>query len=170
MTGIRCFVKSRRFRPEAPGFSPMHRLLSTIVAVSMMLHATFGCCFHHAHSCETNCCDVPAAIASSCGCDSYGHGEQRSPRNSENSNITQQTQHSEHHDEHECEGESCSFANTVESPQIELISLQNFVCVFDVAALAPQVTSHGLSLHRPIALNAARSNLRLHLLLDVLLI
>lgn len=147
----------------------MHRLLSTTVALSVMLHATFGCCSHHAHTCETNCCDVPAAKASACGCGSHGHGEQRSPQDAGNFDIAQQTQHSEHHGEHECEGESCSFASTAESPQFELIILQDFVCVFDVPA-RPQVTSHGPNPHRSTGLNAARSSLRLHLLLDVLLI
>ncbi len=164
------FRLKQRGSKKRRGFSPMHRLLSTILAVSVMLHATLGCCFHHAHSCEINCCDVPAATSNSCSCDSHHHDGQWTLRHAAKSEIAPHNKHSEPRGEHQCEGESCSFTTTEDSPQFELTAFQNLACAFDLLTRALQAASDGLSLIKPAAPNDACSNLRLHLLLGVLLI
>lgn len=45
----------------------MHVLVSNLVAASLLLHAVFGCCWHHRH--DTSCCDnspVAQAVEACC--------------------------------------------------------------------------------------------------------
>lgn len=53
----------------------MHAILSIITAATLFIHALFGCCWHHAHSCVR--CEMASAEASPVagGCKCH-HGSQ----------------------------------------------------------------------------------------------
>ena len=149
----------------------MRQLLSSILTVSVMCHATFGCCVHHSHSCESNCCDEPAVMASSCGCESHAHDEMTL---SDEFDTTEQ-QHSRQHENHDCEGECCTFPSPEESCRLSgLENSQNLPLLYalDLSTLDSAASSTLLrrNLFQQVALYKLGSRLRLHLVIDVLLI
>lgn len=154
----------------------MHRLLSMITALSVMLHSTLGCCSHHSHPCQVDSRDAPAAMAGSCGCDSHHHESQpipqdgqRTPLDSPKVDVAQQEHHSDHGD-HECEGASCSFLSVQNSSGSETTKSQNQLAVFDRPVCSSLAESYRLNRSKPTAPSGGCTGLRLHLLHDILII
>jgi hypothetical protein len=60
--------------------SAMHAILSSLTAVLLLVHAAFGCCWHHAHRCTEHGNVLAAAEPAGC-CQHHGHeGSKPEPR------------------------------------------------------------------------------------------
>ncbi len=145
-------------------------LRSAILAISMMTHATLGCCFHHAHSCESNCCDLPTATASSCECGSHGDGERERPNDARVHREFRGADHSQHHGQHECEEGSCNFRTTESFRPFKVTNPQHFVCAFVFPQQKYELALGATNRVFPMGAGTACSGLRVHLLLDIWLI
>ncbi len=89
-------------------FTSMNRFFTFFLAGLVLLHATFGCCLHHAHACDVDCCDAPAATMSDCSCEE--HQEDNSPIFSSSKECS-----SPGHDSHHCTGDACTFMASLSS-------------------------------------------------------
>lgn len=140
----------------------MQRPLTFFVAALVLMHATIGCCLHHAHSCKIDCCDVPAATAAACPCDGHEHEEE------EASPTPELAKHSGHdHDSHQCEQDSCSFvASKSSSSELDGVFGQPAALAFTLSAAyaGPRPAS---AAEQPDVVSSAP---RLHVVLSVLLI
>ncbi|MCA9124150.1 MAG: hypothetical protein H6822_02190 [Planctomycetaceae bacterium] len=142
----------------------MHRFFTFILAAVVLVHATFGCCIHHAHSCEVDCCDSPAATAAACPCDGHNHEEESG------AGSWELARHSGHdNDSHRCEAEQCTLV-APEPSDNDLDDTFSTVTAFACLVVGADVTlvsnkpEHGKP---PGVVSAAP---RLHLVLSVLLI
>jgi hypothetical protein len=146
----------------------MQRLITTILTATMLAHAAFGCCMHHAHACATGCCDTSTAVGdtcSDCPCNTHddcgpalaGHsngGEEQAP----------------HHAPHRCEGDRCNFVLTGSSTAgNSQIAVDSLVVLTQPASPIQQIAELTVAAV-PSARDVASSTLRLHLVLAVLLI
>lgn len=141
----------------------MSRSFTFFLATLVLMHATFGCCIHHVHSCEVDCCDAPAATAGACPCGS--HEEEDVLDSSE------LAQHSNHgHDPHRCEDEPCSFVAFASSnSDLDSIFSQptaTLSCITD----ADIVVSVSIAAEHKKLSSVVSAAPRLHLVLSVLLI
>lgn len=142
----------------------MQRIFTFFLAAVVMMHTALGCCVHHAHSCEVDCCDAPAPTAASCPCDGHDHEEEGEPAASE---FTGNSTHDR--DSHRCEGEACTLA-ALDRTDSDLDDGSQPVaivcCVADanVAVRAATTAEHG----NPQG--AISSAPHLHLVLSILLI
>ena len=145
---------------KVPEFETMSRSLTFILAALVLMHATFGCCMHHAHSCEVDCCDAPAATAVDCPC--RGHEDETVSRA-----IGVANDSSRDHDSHRCDGDACT-AVVTQSSDDDAVNLadQPTAIVCGVAALTAVANAAGL--RRPSGVVSSAP--RLHLVLSVLLI
>ena len=58
---------SRLFRLESFVRFPLPQFTTFL----LVMHMAFGCCMHHAHACEVNCCSEPAVSAEACPCGTH---------------------------------------------------------------------------------------------------
>ena len=70
----------------------MAGLCRILIAATLVVHLTVGCCSHHAHACDGKDCPLPAHCDATPDGQCPGHG----------------TDHS-HHGAKDCQGEKCSF-------------------------------------------------------------
>lgn len=84
----------------------MHALLSNLTALSLLIHALLGCCWHHGHS-ET--CASSHAKASTC----CSHKHEKPQGGGKESEPTE-------HSDQKCEGETCVFARTETQSDIDI--------------------------------------------------
>lgn len=133
---IKYTIKDRPKRTRM--LPPMQCLTNVILIASMVVHAIFGCCIHHEHSCEADCCDtLSSAEACSCGgpddCDPSDVATLDQPDDGER-------EHSQHAP-HQCEGGKCNFARTetssdgdsLDARSIAAISVSHATCVVLIA-------------------------------------
>jgi hypothetical protein len=81
----------------------MQIILSNVTAALLVLHAVFGCCWHHAHHCAEECGMAQTAERPDCH---EGH----SPGDCDS---TAPTNHDGHHGSRECQGNPCSFVASI---------------------------------------------------------
>ncbi|MCB9925312.1 MAG: hypothetical protein H6822_24250 [Planctomycetaceae bacterium] len=154
---------SRLFRLESFVRFPLPQFTTFL----LVMHMAFGCCMHHAHACEVNCCSEPAVSAEACPCGTH--------RDEELAEVSQDgvghDAEGDGHDQHQCAGDHCTFLHGQPTPD----EVGEFVadhCPLEIAATdgnAVSVRSHlDRSLDQP--LSVAGASLRTHLALHVLLI
>jgi hypothetical protein len=149
----------------------MRHFVSIILTAAVLLHATLGCCFHHAHSCEADCCDTPSKTADGCPCHSDEHRESSDVTSHDEHHSDHDRPHHDrpHHGRHKCEGAECSFARTesasvtdsLEAGKYIAVWTLSFTCVADFSPTVSMPTRPG---------NSDPGELRRHLVLAVLLI
>lgn len=143
----------------------MSRFVTFFLAALVLIHATFGCCVHHAHSCEVGCCDWPAAVAAACPCDEHEHDEEGVPVSQ---GLTYDSNHD--HDSHRCEDDPCTFVTTRSSDRdFEYVGGKASRMTFFVADAVAEIPASIAAEQRESA-DVASTAPRLHLLLSVLLI
>lgn len=87
----------------------MQCFTNVILIASMLVHATFGCCIHHEHSCEAGCCDTLSS-AEACPCGGHDDRDPSGVASLDQPNDGEREQHSHH--PYQCEGGKCNFART----------------------------------------------------------
>ncbi len=96
----------------------VRQLVSNIALFVLLGHVVFGCCFHHAHHCEADCCSAPSELAGNCPCEYHGDRTYRAHLGTDSVGCTGESDHSvtPHHQSHEpspsrheCEGHTCVF-------------------------------------------------------------
>jgi hypothetical protein len=135
------------------------------ITMVLLLHMAFGCCMHHAHTCEVNCCQEPAAMAEACDCSTHEHPGY------EDDGSNECAEPADHPPNHHCSGEHCTFLQCQRLPEL--------LCEFaaDFCPLEAVLTGCDVRVFRsepdygqgPPILHAGTS-LRTHLALHVLLI
>ena len=85
----------------------MRRPIPHITTFVLLVHLALGCCMHHAHSCETACCEAPIAVAEACPCGGHEHNEDKSSDKQHSSGQDSNRPH-----EHSCDGGKCVFTQT----------------------------------------------------------
>jgi hypothetical protein len=80
--------------------------LPQITTFLLLVHMAFGCCAHHAHTCEVNCCSEPAAVAEACACDTHLHD-----------GPAEDSKSGDHGERHQCAGDHCTFVSSPSSPE-----------------------------------------------------
>lgn len=155
----------------------MQRLLSLILTAAVLVHTTFGCCAHHAHSSEVGCGEALSGCVDSSPCsghDGHGkrvHGEHPEPTSAVSLNTPDDGDHEHSHDgTRRCEGSKCSFARTESSSPAYSLDADAFLAA-SAFPLVPIVDA----IHAPIAGAAFQPDAHSgaphrHLVLAVLLI
>ncbi len=142
--------------------------LPQLTTIILLAHMVFGCCTHHLHACETDCCSEPTANADDCRCETHLHDEHST--NFENG-ITRSSQGGDHHEQHQCAGGDCTFVfGQPVADEVEEIATN--VCLMDVVVTDDNLDSFYSNLDRGAnqRFSIAGSSLRTHLALRVLLI
>lgn len=148
----------------------MQPLITIILTASLMVHATFGCCLHHTHACETGCCVAPTPDASNCACDS---DDEPSASSASLGRSSDGEKNHSGHGPHRCEGDTCSFSLTGSSRNVDTSKARSFLPVLGCPA-TPLIVIAPIAdcLNRATSYKAdlASPAMRLHLVLAVLLI
>ena len=133
-----------------------------ITTILLIVHSALGCCLHHAHVCEANCCETPAATAEMCGCDAHHH---------EGDEQTGKPPHRHEPGKHACDGKSCVFVKTEKSAHEMAMALQELAAV-QIACLwqQPELIEGHFACAPAARPPAASAPVRAHLLNQVLLI
>ncbi|QDU95059.1 hypothetical protein [Lignipirellula cremea] len=148
----------------------MQFLATRLLITALVLHATFGCCFHHAHALESTCCNASTASSASrrsppsCCC--TGHAEDVDLSTALVLEPAPTSDQPACPGSHDCDGVKCNFARTEISPENEISSVTSLLllplrlqeCVVPSTVTA-SVVPDGMQPLRP---------LRLHLFLAVL--
>jgi len=147
----------------------MQCLTTITLTATMLVHAAFGCCIHHDHSCEAPCREMPVANAEKCPCS--GHDNDCDPTDA--ASLAQSDDVGQEHSEHgprRCDGGKCNFARTEAAPDVAPTDIGSFssvlipvaICLAQIADRPMRATSF-----EP---NSALSALRRHLVLAVFLV
>lgn len=134
----------------------MRSPLPQLTTILLLIHLGFGCCMHHTHACESDCCATPAASVETCPCDTHRHDDPP-------------VRHDD--GQHQCDGNPCSFVSSDPVPE-EVGEFALAICSLEVVTAG---ATSGLSLaHLDHSLDRrlpfAGTSLRTHLVLRVLLI
>lgn len=136
-----------------------------ITTFLLLVHMAFGCCMHHAHSCESNCCSEPAAMAEACPCGTHRHTEEAEGSTNGVGEPTNRPQ------KHQCSGDHCTFLQSQPLPE-QMGEFAADFCQLEAIAADSGIDSFRSRLDRsqdqPFFL--AGTSLRTHLALRVLLI
>lgn len=146
----------------------MQSHLPQLTTVLLLIHLGFGCCFHHAHACEAECCPTPVAASEACPCRTHEHDEDSVNYGSTLDDFADGGHHGE---QHHCAGEQCTFIAL--QPSLELTG--EFVAnsfALKVIAAGDEASSCRNYLDRNLdrLLPIAGPSLRTHLALRVLLV
>lgn len=85
----------------------MQAITSHLATHLLLIHMVLGCCFHHAHACERECCPEPAAIAETCDCSTHDALDQ--PASELAGIVGDLPEDRRDHHQHQCEGDQCRF-------------------------------------------------------------
>ena len=134
----------------------------------LVMHMAIGCCMHHAHACEVNCCSEPAASAGACACGTHRHNEMAEVSQE---GVGHDAEGDGHGDQHQCAGDHCTFLHGQPAPD----EVGEFVadhCPLEIVAADGNAVSFRAHLDRSRdqPLSVAGASLRTHLALHVLLI
>ena len=162
--GASIITGSRRFRLESFVRFPLPQFTTFM----LVMHMAIGCCMHHAHACEVNCCSEPAAAAEACGCGTHRHDEMAAVSHDE---VGDDAEGDGHGDQHQCTGDHCIFIHSQPAPG----QVGEFVadhCPLEIVATEDNAVSFRSQLDRSLdqPLSVAGASLRTHLALHVLLI
>lgn len=136
-----------------------------ITTFLLLVHTAFGCCLHHAHACEDNCCSEPSARAESCQCDAHQDDELAEKSTSA---VGSFTAGGDHHEQHQCAGDDCTFVHTQLAPE-EFDGSAAHAWPLDIVVAVDSSRAH-LDRSFDQRLAFAGTSLRRHLVLRVLLI
>jgi len=144
----------------------MQPLFTLVLTASVLVHAAFGCCLHHAHACETDCCDSPTAAASDCSC----HGHDKVCESASNSSVDSLTTETEQpsRSKHECKGVKCNLGLISSSSAQSLQSIDAPPAIFTIPDREIATTSGAT--YANLGKGTAPIGLRPHLFLAILLI
>lgn len=141
----------------------MHRPFTFFLAALVLMHATVGCCVHHAHSCEVDCCELPAATAVACHCDGHSHEKDNGPGAS-----LELANHSNHNrDSHDCEAAPCSFVASRSADKVWDVALDSATAIAFIGSAASFGRTLSIAPETPDVVSSAP---RLHVILSILLI
>ena len=142
--------------------------LPQITTFLLLLHLAFGCCMHHTHACESDCCSTPIAQAESCPCGTHQHNQVPALSGNDLKDLAERDHDAE---QHQCIGDSCTFVHSQPSPEqigevtADIHPLEVITADSDAGTCRSQM---GGNLDQPLPI--AGSSLRTHLALRVLLI
>jgi len=140
--------------------------LPQITTFLLVVHMAFGCCVHHGHACETNCCSAPAAAAKKCPC---GTHRDDSVKAESMPGVDDFAGAGDHHERHHCTDADCTFVHSQPTAD-EIYEIAADVCPLDVVAANDDSFQSELDrrLDQPHVI--AGISLRTHLALCILLI
>jgi hypothetical protein len=126
-------------------------LCRILIAATLVVHLTVGCCSHHAHACDAGSCNLPA------------HGE-----GAHDGQCPESGADHSHHGANDCQGPMCSLVFSSRT----VGNLFAGLCQASLAALPDEATAQVVLGHEPCFLSSGRLLLpvRLHLANQVLLI
>ncbi len=75
----------------------------------LLVHLLVGCCWHHAHTCDVNCCNQPAATARACACSSHQTAERHGDDAREHGHGSTPAESEGDSHPHRCAGGHCTF-------------------------------------------------------------
>lgn len=140
--------------------------LPQITTFLLTLHMVLGCCTHHTHGCESDCCSVPAATTEACPCGTHRDDEVTTePRNG----VVDLAEGGDHGERHDCAGDDCTFVHSQPTPNQNNASTAD-ICPLDLVAADDDSSHFHLDCGLDQRLSIAGSTLRRHLVLRVLLI
>ncbi|HJN09151.1 MAG TPA: hypothetical protein QF564_10710 [Pirellulaceae bacterium] len=113
----------------------MQAVTSHLATYLLLIHMVLGCCFHHAHACELECCPEPVANDQTCDCSAHDALDQTA---AELAGIVGDlpADRRDHH-QHQCEGDQCRFV------VVERTSEQGRKLNVGVRSLSLAITGHG---------------------------
>ena len=128
----------------------MQAITSHLATYLLLIHMVLGCCFHHAHACESECCPEPAAVSHSCDCHDNGVPEMGTPELAVSElavselavselagNVGDLPQDGRDHHQHQCEGDQCRFVGVARASE------QDHELNVHIRSLSLAVASHG---------------------------
>ena len=133
--------------------------LPQITTFLLLVHMAFGCCGHHAHACEVDCCSEPAVSAEACACDTHQYDD-----------PAEDSEGSDHGEQHNCAGDQCTFLSSQSSPEqigefaLEVCPLEFVVADVNVDLFLSQL-DRSFDQRIPLAGISLRTHLALHVLL-----
>jgi hypothetical protein len=167
-----CRMAGAKNGPSTQGRVLMQRFLTSLLSAAVLVHATMGCCVHHAHSDETNrgVTAVDDAMHQKC-CGHAAHGNCGMPEGSaERCPADRSAPARPHHSPHGCSGVKCSFLlgkSSSDSEPVHTGVTCHAVCLPPQAmAVEVHAKTHSAR-HAPAPLPGS---LRRHLVLAVLLV
>lgn len=136
-----------------------------ITTFLLLLHMAFGCCMHHAHTCEVNCCPEPTAVAEACACGTHEEADH------EGESANEDAEPANHPAKHHCSGDHCTFVQSQPSPEQMGEFVADF-CPIEAVVTTDDVDEFRSQLDRSQDQHIlhAGTSLRSHLALRVLLI
>lgn len=138
----------------------MRIVFSSIVAVSLLIHAAFGCCWHHVHDAAKGavCCDSIA-----CGC-----AREHAPQVGAGRSHTSELPHAPSNERPRCQG-TCQYLPG-QKTQLDTLSQLSLLDLAIVASATNDVAFAAVT-HSELSLDGpAQPPLRLHLFHQILLI
>lgn len=142
--------------------------LPQITTFLLLVHMAIGCCMHHTHACETDCCSEPTATAEACPCGTHRFDDvAEAPLNGPG----HFTERGGHGDRHQCGGDHCTFVQSQSAPE-EFDEHSADCCILDLVDSNSSVDLSFFHLDRSLDQphSFAGNSLRTHLALRVLLI
>jgi hypothetical protein len=140
----------------------------------LLVHVVLGCCWHHAHTCDMDCCAQPAPLAEACACGvhherdldsqvAHKHGQENSP-----------SEEGRHSQPHQCAGGHCTFLRSQRLAELQSELYSNPLLFdtdpstsYDVTSAMAQ-SSQAFSLADRLSVEGPP--IRRHLLLHILVI
>jgi len=147
----------------------MQRFFSIVLTVLVLAHATFGCCVHHAHSCDAGCCDADPGSMGDCSCHTDGDHDDSGSTDLSDQPDDSRPEHSEH-GPHRCDGGQCSFARTESSPKGNFLNAGDFLAVLILPSTFVQQVADRPFRATSFKPDTACGAIRQHLLLAVFLV
>ncbi|MDA1049360.1 MAG: hypothetical protein O3C40_02630 [Planctomycetota bacterium] len=146
----------------------MQFLLPQFTTFLLVMHMAFGCCMHHAHACEANCCSEPTATAEACPCGTHRHDDMTEGSVDGAGHVPEGGGHGQRH---QCAGDHCTFVQSQPAPD-EVGEFVANLCPLEMVATEGNVVSFRSHLDRSLdqPLSVAGTSLRTHLALHVLLV
>lgn len=150
----------------------MQRLFTIFLTATVLVHATLGCCVHHAHSWQVGCGETRAMGVGSSPCSGHdGHEQHRTPTGAIWLNQPDHRDQPQPHDgPHRCEDDKCIFARTESSPGADSLNGGEFLDVLALPAISIAYIADSpvaATSFKPVAVSGTP---RWHLVLAVLLI
>lgn len=163
---------SKRPMIEGSGLSRLESYVQfpvpQITTFMLLVHLAFGCCVHHAHACDTNCCSEPSTTAEECPCGAHRHYNLTEHSVNEAGCLAEPGADG---GRHHCEGIPCTFVHSRPSAKQVGERVADGL-LLEIVAADSHADSFRSRLDRGLdqRFSVAGSSLRTHLVLRVLLI
>lgn len=80
--------------------------VTQLTALLLLIHMGFGCCFHHAHACDSGGCELESISAEEC--ETHGHAHASAIGHTDSTELPFDICHHRQHS-HPCFGDDCTF-------------------------------------------------------------